>query len=249
MADYDANGWPQTPRDEALKIIRKAFAFHLAGDQHLPALVHYGIDEHRDGPVAFAGPAVNVGYQRWWEPTKSKRNSKTGNPKLTGDFHDHFGHPLTVLAVKNGPYKPRNEDVLQQVNDKTSGLGVVRFDKARRRITIECWPYLADVMKQGTQFEGWPVTIDVLENYARKPAAHLPTLTISGVKNPVVQVIEETTGELVYALRVEGRSFRPHVFAHGKYTVKVGEPETGKLKTLTGLEAAAENKAKLDVKV
>ena len=37
-ADYDANGWPQTPRNDALREIRKAFAVHIAGDQHLPAV-------------------------------------------------------------------------------------------------------------------------------------------------------------------------------------------------------------------
>ena len=86
-------------------------------------------------------------------------------------------------------------------------------------------------------------------DYARKAAAHLPTLNISGVKNPVVQVFEEKSGELVYALRLEGNKFQPHVFGPGKYTVKVGEPGTGKVKELTGLEAAAGNRTKVDVKV
>ena len=101
-ADYDNNAWPQTPRNRALREIRKAFAFHLAGDQHLPAVVHYGVDEHRDGPVAFAGPAVNVGYPRWWEPNQAKWTKPKNNTDLTGDFVDSFGHPMTVLAVKNG---------------------------------------------------------------------------------------------------------------------------------------------------
>ena len=70
-ADYDANGWPQTPRNVALREIRKAFAFHIAGDQHLPAVVHYGIDQHRDAGVAFAGPAINCVYPRWFEPEQS----------------------------------------------------------------------------------------------------------------------------------------------------------------------------------
>jgi alkaline phosphatase D len=219
---------------------------HIAGDQHLPAVVHYGIDTHRDGPVAFAGPAVNVGYPRWWEPTKTGRNKATGNPNLTGDFLDHFGSPLTVLAVKNGPYDPPRA-VLESVNAKTSGLGLVRFNKAKRTITIECWPYSADVTKPGTQMPLWPVTVSQFDNYARPPAAHLSTLQVSGVRNPVVQVIEEKNGELVYALRVNGQHFRPHVFAPGKYTVIVGEPGTENLKTLTGLEAIAGNQAMLPV--
>jgi hypothetical protein len=226
--------------------MRKAFAVHIAGDQHLPAVVHYGIDTHRDGAVAFAGPAVNVGYPRWWEPAKTGRNRATGNPNLTGDFHDHFGSPLTVLAFQNGPAVPPRP-VLESVNAKTSGLGLVRFNKAKRTITFECWPYSADVTKPGTQMPTWPVTVNQLDNYARKAAAHLPTLQISGLKNAVVQIYEEKSGELVYALRLNGPAFRPPVFALGRYTVKVGEPETGKLKTLPGLEAVAGNQTALDV--
>ena len=64
-----------------------------------------------------------------------------------------------------------------------------------------------------------PVTIDALDNYGRKPTAHLPTLKVEGAENPVVQVIEEASGEVVYTLRIAGRSFRPHVFAPGTYTI------------------------------
>ncbi|MEO6244476.1 MAG: twin-arginine translocation pathway signal protein, partial [Opitutaceae bacterium] len=248
MADYDASGWPQAARRRALREIRKAFAVHIAGDQHLPAVVQYGIDAHRDGPVAFAGPAVNVGYPRWWEPTKTGRNKTTGNTGLTGDFLDHFGHPLTVLAFKNGPYDPPRP-VLEQVNAKTSGLGLVRFNKADRTITFECWPYTADVLKPGTQMSTWPVTVNQLANYGRPATAHLPTLTISGATKPVVQVFEEKTGELVYALRLKGPQFRPHVFASGSYRIKVIDPESNRAKTLAGLEAAVANSGTLNVQL
>jgi hypothetical protein len=135
------------------------------------------------------------------------------------------------------------------MHDKASGLGLVRFDKKNRRISIECWPYLADPTKPGTQFPGWPVQFDMLENYARKPVAQLPTLKISGAKNPVVQVIEERTGELIYALRLNKDNWQPHVFAPGKYTVKVSEPETGREKELKGLEATANNKQSVEIRV
>jgi alkaline phosphatase D len=52
--------------------------------------------------------------------------------------------------------------VLEQMTDKASGLGIVRFDKRARKITIECWPYLADPSDSAAkQFPGWPVTVDV----------------------------------------------------------------------------------------
>lgn len=247
-ADYDANGWPQTPRNEALREIRKAFAVHLAGDQHLPAVVHYGIDTHRDAGVAFAGPAVNVGYPRWWEPEEPGRNRAPGASEMTGDFTDHFGNPLTVLAVKNGAAEPRRP-VLELMQDRASGMGLVRFDKQQRKITIECWPYLADPSKPGTQFPGWPVTIDVLDNYGRQAAAYLPTLEIQGVERPVVQVVDEANGETVYSLRIAGTKFQPFVYAEGRYTVRVSEPDQGRMKDVTGLQATAENRETLRVSV
>ncbi|MSU23192.1 MAG: twin-arginine translocation pathway signal [Opitutus sp.] len=237
MADYDASGWPQTARRNALRELRKAFAVHLAGDQHLPAVVHYGLDAHRDGPVAFAGPAVNVGYPRWWEPTKTGRNRTTGNPALTGDFLDHFGNRLTVLAFKNGPYNPPRP-VLESVNAKTSGLGLVRFKKSSRTITFECWPYSADVTQPGTQMDTWPVTVNQFDNYARQPLAYLPTLKITGGPDPVVQLFEDRTGELVYAFRLRGNTARLFVFALGNYTAKIGDPDANRWTTVSGLVAA-----------
>jgi phosphodiesterase/alkaline phosphatase D-like protein len=248
-ADYDTNAWPQGPRNRAVREMRKAFAFHLAGDQHIPALVQYGVDEHRDGPVAFAGPAVNVGYPRWWEPSKAKWTQPKNDNSLTGDFTDGFGHPLTVLAVKNGAVQPPPGDVRRLMDDKASGLGIVRFDKKNRSITVECWPFLADVTRQGTQMPGWPVTVRVLDNYARKPAAHLPTLKITGVKDPVVQIVDETNDEIVYTLRIAGQNWRPHVFAPGRYTVKVSEPETGRERVLEGIIARVDGVGTLDVRV
>ena len=48
-ADMDSNGWPQGGRDQAIEIIRKAFAFHIAGDQHLGSTIQYGVDQFGDG--------------------------------------------------------------------------------------------------------------------------------------------------------------------------------------------------------
>lgn len=242
-ADYDANGWPQSARNQALREIRKCFAVHLAGDQHLPAVVHYGIDEHNDAGVAFAGPAVNVGYPRWWEPEEPGRNRKPGAPEQTGEFTDHFGHPLTVLAVKNGAIDPRRT-VLELLQDKASGLGVVRFDKARRRVTIDCWPFLADPTTD-EQFLGWPVTVEMLDNYGRKPAAWLPKLEIAGAENPVVQVVDENNREIVYTLRIAGNTFQPHVFGEGTYTVRVSEPESGRKAERSGIKASSPNRETL----
>lgn len=159
-ADYDSNGWPQTPRNEALRVIKQANAVHIAGDQHLPAVIHYGIDQHRDGPVAFAGPAVNCGYPRWFEPKQPGQNRAPGAPEFTGDFPDQFNNPMTVLALANGAVEPR-KTVMEQLHDKASGLGLVRFNKKQRTVTFECWPFLADVTQPKAQFPGWPVKIEI----------------------------------------------------------------------------------------
>jgi alkaline phosphatase D len=244
-ADYDAGGWPQTARNEALREIRKALAFHIAGDQHLPAVIYYGIDAHRDAVGALAGPAVNSVYPRWFEPREAGQNRPAGAPENTGDFIDHFGHPLTVLAVANPKLKFRSP-VLEAQQDKACGIALVRFDKPKRSITVECWPILADPMQPGTQFPGWPVTIEPAADAARKATAWLPTLKFSGVANPLVQILDES-GALVYNLRIAGRAFQPHVLSDGNYTVRVLEPETGRMKQLDGLVARKTNEETIEV--
>jgi hypothetical protein len=93
------------------------------------------------------------------------------------------------------------------------------------------------------------VTVDQLANYGRKAAALLPTLQVKGPADPVVQVIHEADGEVVYTLRIAGQSFQSKVFAPGRYTIRVSYPESGKVKELKGIEAAAGNQAALTVEV
>lgn len=245
-ADYDQNGWPQTARNEALRIIRKAHAFHIAGDQHLPAVVHYGIDEHRDAGVAFAGPAVNTGYPRWWEPTEKVNGRKPGQG-LTGDFTDHFGHPMTVLAVKNGAVEPRKTTV-ENLADKSSGFGMVRFNKRLGTIICECWPFGVDFSsKAAAQFDTWPVSSTVRDQYARRATAQLPKLDVSGAENYLVEVLDAATGDLVYGLRLGEAEFQPHTFNEGLYTLRISVPETGRLREFANLKAEAKNSASLVV--
>lgn len=245
-ADYDANGWPQTGRNQALREIRKAFAVHIAGDQHLPAVVHYGIDAHRDGPVAFAGPAVNVGYPRWWEPDRPGENRAAGAPENTGDFLDHFGNRLTVLAVANGAIEPRS-GVLEMLADRASGLGLVRFNKLLQQITFECWPLLADPTMPGQQFPGWPVSVNVLDNYGRQATAFLPQLEIGGISQPVVQIVDERTGEIEYTVRVNQPWFDPKVFAPGPYTIRVIDPEGNRQRELRNIAAGPRDNRRLRI--
>lgn len=220
LADLDCNGWPQTPRNNALREIRRAWAVHLCGDQHLAVVVKQGIDEFGDGPYSFTSPAlVNTIYGRWWHPLDEKPgpNPVPNSPlPWTGDFKDGLGNRMSLMAYANPP------DIKDE-RQRADGYGIVRFDKKNRKITFECWPRFSDA-KEGdkAQFPGWPITVSMDDNDGRKPVAYLPTLVFEGPANPVVQVIEDATGEIVYTVRVRGDRFQPRVYRAGKYTVKVG---------------------------
>lgn len=240
IADYDTNAWPQTARNEAVKEMRQVFAFHIAGDQHLPAVIHYGVDGARDSTIAFASPAVNNVYPRKFEPE--------GATVFTGDFRDAFGHPMGILAYANAKPEFRT-GVLEAEVDKACGFGIVRFNTAKRTITIDCWPLLADPDQAGSQFPGWPVVIPQLANYGRKVQAHLPELRWASEGLPVVSVFDDKTGEKLYTLRVPVARWKPPVFAAGTYSLHVTFPESGKRREFKAIAASAEMKGHLDIQV
>ncbi len=246
--DMDSNGWPQKGRDEALSIIRKCFALHIAGDQHLASMVQYGIDEYGDAGYAFAGPALNnIFPRRWWPPVEASHQALPGQPAYTGNFQDGFGNRMTVHAVAN-PQQTYREPSL--IYDRSTGYGMVTFNKQERTMTLECWPRYVDPDKEPKgQYLGWPVTIKQQDNYGRKAVAFLDELKIEGVKNPVIELINEANNETEYILRLKGNRFRPHVFSEGTYKIKVSEPEAGKEKTLTGLSTSSGNKEPRVVKL
>lgn len=153
-ADLDCNGWPQTGRKKALKLIKDAGAVHLAGDQHLATLVQHGIDEFRDGPFAFVAPAiVNNYYRRWWHPLDEQpgKNKDPKNPlPFTGDYVDGLGNKITMHAYAN----------IESQDKLRDGFGLVRFNKKEKSVTFESWDRFTDVTKSGAkQMPGWPRTI------------------------------------------------------------------------------------------
>jgi hypothetical protein len=76
------------------------------------------------------------------------------------------------------------------------------------------------------------------DNYGRRPRLWLPPIETTGLKYPpVIQVIDEATGEIVYTLRCRESGYQPKVFSYGTYTVIAGEPGTKKLQKLTGIQA------------
>lgn len=222
-ADLDSNGWPQTGRNKALAEIRRCFAIHIAGDQHLGSIFHHGIDDWNDANYSFCVPSIANLYLRWWDPLLPGKNHKSGMPEYTGEHLDGFGNKLTCWAAANPDKNPNGGGKL---TTRAAGFGVVRFNTKTREITMECWPRNVDISDPDTtQYEGWPKTIHQNENYARNAIAKLPTLEISGQEDTVVQIIDDTNNKTVYTIRIQGNTFTPNVFKEGSYTIKVGESD------------------------
>jgi len=252
VADLDSNGWPQTGRDRAVRAMRKGFAFHYAGDQHLPSIVHHGVDTWNDAGYSFCVPSISAGYPRSWQPDAEGRpvqNRPEPDLPNTGEYREGLGNHVTVYAIGNPEEKNRNDTPETLGHDKSSGYGIVRLNKNTQEITIECWRLLVDVdnPKPEDQFPGWPKTIKLEDNYGRAPVAHLPTLKISGIDRPVVQVINEQSGEIEYTLRIGSNEFRPKIFAKVPHTVIVGEPSENRTTTLKNLKPTPDGVLEVNV--
>jgi len=157
VQDHDSNGWPQTPRLAALRLMRKAGAIHIAGDQHLGSTIQYGIDTFRDGPFAICVPSVANFWPRRWFPEEDGANRAPGAPRNTGDYLDGFGNKMTVFAVSN-PYTLGIAPA--DINDRAPGYGIITFDRIDHTITMANWPRWVDPSAPGAKpYPGWPITI------------------------------------------------------------------------------------------
>jgi hypothetical protein len=232
--DLDSNGWPQTGRNKALMAMRKAFALHIAGDQHLGTIIHHGVNDWNDSCYSFCVPSIANLYLRWWAPLEAGQNREPWMPEHLGEFEDGLGNKVTMLAVAN----PSPEENHDKLTTRAAGFGLVRFNKRTREITLECWPRNVDVTdRRSTCYPGWPRTIHQFDNYGREATQYLPTLRVTGMTDPVVQVVDEESGEIVYTVRINGREFRPKVFKRATYTVKVGEPGTNRFTVIPGVHS------------
>ncbi len=234
-ADMDSDGWPPSGRNAALREIRKAYALHVCGDLHLPGTIRYGVEAFGDAGYALCVPAVSNLWPRRWFPQKPGARVKPGASRCTGDYKDAFGNRMSIAAVADPLVTGRQPALLY---DRATGYGIVRFDRRSREITLECWPRPSDPNSlDGKPYPGWPITISQFDNYGRAAEAYLPTLKFQGLADPVVQVVDEKSGEIVYTIRAKGDSFRPKVFSMGAYTVRCGEPGTELWKTLRHIAA------------
>ena len=237
-ADMDSNGWPQSGRNRALAALRKGFVFHYAGDQHLATIFHHGIDEHRDAIWSFCVPSIANLYLRWWEPLEPGGNREEGAPEYTGDHLDGFANKVTNYAAANPEKKPAGN----LLNTRSAGWGLVRLNKETREITMECWPRNVDITAaDAEQYPGWPRTISQFDNYNPPSWKKLGELTFD-VEDPVVQLVDIDSGEILYTVRVNGNTFAPGAPEGKTFIVKAGKdsPDTVVLEEATVGSAAKE---------
>ena len=229
--DMDSNGWPQSGRNRALDALRRGFTLMIAGDQHLGTVVHHGIDDWEDAGISFCVPSVANVWPRRWFPPEPGLNHQEGRPGYTGRYFDGFGNRITVHAASN-PYISNVYPA--ELNDRAPGYGIVKLYKKEQKIVIECWPRHVDPSRpDAKQYPDWPLTFNLMDNYGRQAVAWLPTIQTRGLNDPpVIQVIDEDTGEKIYTVRAREASFDAKVFKRGTYKVNVGEPGTDNWKRL-----------------
>jgi hypothetical protein len=154
-ADGDSNGWPQTPRNRAVQLMAAANAIHICGDQHLGAVLEYGVDTFDDGVWAFSVPAISNTWPRRWFPQEGGQNRGEGSPKYTGEFFDGFGNRIRVHAVANPQESGRHP---ANLHDRMPGYGIIRLSRDGGPATLECWRRpQRGVAEPAIQYQGWPI--------------------------------------------------------------------------------------------
>lgn len=239
--DLDSGGWPRAGRNKAIKIMRQVGAFQVSGDQHVPSLVQYGLDDYRDANWCFCTPAIAVMYMRWF------RADEMGYPVLdrpehaypnTGKYTDAFGNQNYVYAIGNaGKNVVDKESRYKHAQIRSSGFGMMKFDQVERTIDIDAWRFLADVENPNPirdQFPGWPLQIDQYDNFGMGAKNVLPEISVNK-PNQVIQITDSKTGEVEYVFRMKGDKIQPKVFKAGEYSISIGVKEVGKFVTKVDL--------------
>jgi len=246
VADMDSNGWPQSGRNRALRVIRKGFTVHICGDQHLGSTIQYGIEDWNDAGYALCVPSIANFWPRRWYPKDPGKKRKPGSPLYTGEFEDGFGNKITVYAVSN-PVVSEKEPA--RLHDRSPGYGITRFFRSTRKIVFENWPRGEDpAHAEASPYPGWPIEFQQLDNYRKKSEFYLPLLKINSKFHPVLQVIDEETDEILYSLRINTKTFLPRVFKKGIYTLRLGEPGTEIMKIFSHIPSTGkENKAEISI--
>ena len=234
VQDHDSNAWPQSGRNRAVRLLRKAAAVHIAGDQHLGSTVQYGVENWNDSSYAICVPSVANIFPRRWFPSEDGRNRKPGAPRNTGEYLDGFGNKVTIHAVSN---PQANGIEPKALNQRAPGYGIIKFKRSERTIEFANWPRWVDASEPGAEpYPGWPIRIDQMESGL--PSGYsLEPISATGIEDPVVQVVDEASDEIVYTIRIKGSEFTPTTRRPGSYTVRVTDPATGETEEYKGVQA------------
>ncbi len=258
--DRDTHGWPTHRRNEAWRLMRTSRMFQLAGDQHIGTLAHHGADGPRDAGISFGAPAMSNFFPRIFDPV----HNADGPTPIVGPYKgDYFfngagtlpdgvtpnltatdPHHFAILGAANSEqYYNRTTGVNPpNYHDRGAGYGITRVNRKTREITFEAWPIHADpeFPQTGSQFADWPQTVRQTDNDGRLPTGYLPVIDTHWRENPVVRVYDETTGELVHAMRVRGCRYRPPVYNNSTtYRIEIAYGDEAVSETRTGLTGTA----------
>ncbi len=218
VQDFDTNGWPQTPRNEAIKLMSKANAFHIAGDTHLGLTLQYGTDDWQDGPWAIGSPAVSNIWPRRWFPKELPLNHQSGQARNFGNYLDGFGNKITVRAAAN----PRSIDIEPiSINERAPGYNILIFDNQKQTVEVQAWPRWVNPQQQPEgQYPGWPITLSSLDNGYPKAGYTLINLTDLPEIGAVVQVVKDD-GEVVNTMRFLQPNATIKVSDKGAYLLRI----------------------------
>lgn len=248
--DLDSGGWPKSGRDKAIKIMRQVGAFHINGDQHVPSLVQYGLNEYRDASWSYCTPAIAVMYLRWFLPDELGLpvvdRPEHGYPD-TGKYTDAFGNKNYVYAIGNpGKITVDNDSRYTHALIRSSGFGMVTFDQVSRDIKMDAWRFIADVenpVPLRDQFPGWPLKINQYDNFGMGAVNLLPEIVVNQ-PNQVIEVTKTATGDLIRIFRMKGNSVQVGLHHPGTFNIKIGNKELGSFTTKQG-----ENPEKVNVEI
>ena len=143
--DMDANGWPQTARNRALRAIAPSQAVMISGDIHFGTLHQHGIENWGDGPWGFSLPAFASKQNRSWGPSVPAQGREIPGVTGSGNHHDRFGNKMTVAGAAHG----------------VNGYGMLLFDKTNRTITMELHTMDQNREPSRESVPGWPRTLQI----------------------------------------------------------------------------------------
>ena len=154
--------------------------------------------------------------------------------------------PLAFAPLLAGGAPPRHESLAHECPGATldmltlpklcgdsldCGYAIIKLEHLTRTYVCDCRPLLPDAPSASSGFSmpGWP---KILTPFAMTGARYfLPELISHEIPDPLLRIIEEKSGRLLYSMRFAGFSHKPMVFNPGLYTVELSEPGTNFSKT------------------